>query len=252
LVVVSTGLMELTAVSLAALLLLLSDLRPAGAGAAYTLHYFAARGKAEPIRLLLNELQLDYTEIRYTRPPVTGNMMNWEEEKPEGIASGLFPFGQLPVLTHIHRPVLLQQGKEGGVVSMAQSGAIMNYIGRQHSMYGKDIFQDMRIDEMIGGIGDLKAKWRDRFYGKETAEDLAAALLLWREEVPTWLSFIGTLKKKHGGRWMVGDELTLADFYAFEALDGAMRYALPRLLSHLVTSPDLSFSRTFSAAWSEV
>ena len=105
---------------------------------------------------------------------------------------------------------------------------------------------------MIGGIGDLKAKWRDRFYGKETAEDLAAALLLWREEVPTWLSFIGTLKKKHGGRWMVGDELTLADFYAFEALDGAMRYALPRLLSHLVTSPDLSFSRTFSAAWSEV
>ena len=194
--------------------------------ATYTLHYFASRGKAETIRLLLNDLQLDYREIRYMRPPAVGpGMMDWEEEKPEGIESGLFPFGQLPVLKHIHRPVLHKQGKDSGSVSMAQSGAIMNYIGRQHGLYGKDPFADMRIDEMIGGIADLKDKWRARFYGKDkTDEDIAAALPLWREEVSTWLTFIENLKKKHGGQWMVGDELTLADFYAFEALDGAMRY----------------------------
>ena len=100
----------------------------------------------------------------------------------------------------------------------------MNYLGRLHGYYGQSADEDMHIDVMIGGIEDLKGKWRARFYGKEkTAADIAAALPLWREEVPSWLGFLETVKATHGGQWMVGDRITLADFYAFEALDGAMR-----------------------------
>ena len=136
----------------------------------------------------------------------------------------------------------------------------MNYLGRLHGYYGQSADEDMHIDVMIGGIEDLKGKWRARFYGKDkSAADIAAALPLWREEVPTWLGFLETVKATHGGqyahqlttvggplrkssglslskthspdkrscgvlrRWMVGDRITLADFYAFEALDGAMR-----------------------------
>ena len=91
---------------------------------------------------------------------------------------------------------------------------------------------------MIGGIEDLKGKWRARFYGKEkTAADIAAALPLWREEVPTWLGFLETVKATHGGQWMVGDRITLADFYAFEALDGAMRTD-PTILAEHPGDPD--------------
>ena len=95
---------------------------------------------------------------------------------------------------------------------------------------------------MIGGIEDLKGKWRARFYGKEkTAADIAAALPLWREEVPSWLGFLETVKATHGGQWMVGDRITLADFYAFEALDGAMRTD-PTILAEHPGDPD-SFAR---------
>ena len=78
----------------------------------------------------------------------------------------------------------------------------MNYLGRLHGYYGQSADEDMHIDVMIGGIEDLKAKWRARFYGKEkSAADIAAALPLWREEVPTWLGFLETVKATHGGQY---------------------------------------------------
>ena len=73
------------------------------------------------IRLLLNEKNLDYAELRYSRPPLAEGTLDWELAKPQGIASGLLPFGQVPALTHINRPGLQHKGL--GSVSMVQSRA---------------------------------------------------------------------------------------------------------------------------------
>ena len=87
----------------------------------------------------------------------------------------------------------------------------MNYIGRITGLYGKDPEVDMKVDVMIGGIEDVKGKWRAHFYGKEkTAADIAAALPKYLEEIPVWLGFLETLKAKNAGPFMVGYSLSLA------------------------------------------
>ena len=70
-------------------------------------------------------------------------------------------------------------------------------------LYGVDWHHAANIDVMIGGVEDLKAKWKARFYGKDkTAEDIAAALPLWLEDVQPWLGHLEKLKSRHGGKWM--------------------------------------------------
>jgi glutathione S-transferase len=163
--------------------------------------------------------------VRYARPPVPNGMLDWTTAKPEGIASGLFPFGQMPVLVHKQPSALPPE-------VVPQSRAIMNYLGRLAGLYGgmTHPLMDMKVDAMIGGIEDVKGKWRAHFYGKDkTAEDIAAALPKYLEEVPAWLGFLEKLKAKNGGTWMVGEKITLADYYAFETLDQALRTA-PTLL----------------------
>ena len=45
------------------------------------------RGKLEPIRMLLEDANIDYKETRFTKE-------NWPQNKQIGIDSGLYKFGQ--------------------------------------------------------------------------------------------------------------------------------------------------------------
>jgi hypothetical protein len=51
-----------------------------------TLHYFASRGRAEAIRLIMEETNTPYVETGFTKE-------TWPAAKEEGLKSGLFPFG---------------------------------------------------------------------------------------------------------------------------------------------------------------
>ena len=51
-----------------------------------TLHYFASRGRAEVVRLALEEAEIPYTETGFTKD-------TWPAAKQEGLKSGLYPFG---------------------------------------------------------------------------------------------------------------------------------------------------------------
>lgn len=52
-----------------------------------TLHYFGLRGRAEGIRLMLEDFEIPYMETNYTKE-------TWPEIKKKGIETGLFTFGQ--------------------------------------------------------------------------------------------------------------------------------------------------------------
>lgn len=52
-----------------------------------TLHYFGLRGRAEGIRLMLEDFEIPYVETNFTKE-------SWPEIKKKGIETGLFTFGQ--------------------------------------------------------------------------------------------------------------------------------------------------------------
>lgn len=102
-----------------------------------TLRYFDIRGLAEPIRLTLAALGLEYEELKYERCPANSvgeaecrpGVTDWNTAKQEGIASGLLPFGQVPSLTYVDQ----QSGK---TFEMVQSQAILRFLARKHNFYG--------------------------------------------------------------------------------------------------------------------
>ena len=61
------------------------------------LRYFDIRGLAEPIRLTLAALDLEYEEVVYDRcgDQCPDGIQDWVQAKAAGTESGLFPFGQV-------------------------------------------------------------------------------------------------------------------------------------------------------------
>ena len=57
-----------------------------------TIHYFAGRGRGEPIRLLLEEAGIPYNQTDFTKD-------TWPAAKQKGIKSEIYTFGQGTVMT---------------------------------------------------------------------------------------------------------------------------------------------------------
>jgi hypothetical protein len=60
----------------------------------FTLHYFNIRGKAEPIRLLMEDQGFPYSDVRIERDDW------WSTQKKVYHEQGVSPFGQLPVASY--------------------------------------------------------------------------------------------------------------------------------------------------------
>lgn len=92
--------------------------------ARYELMYFPARGRAEQIRVLLAHEGIDFTEV---------SPGNWLEVKPTT------PFRRMPVMTE-HR--------DDGDFVLAESGAIMRHLAREHGLYGSSPTQAAMCDSV--------------------------------------------------------------------------------------------------------
>ncbi|KAL1285945.1 Glutathione S-transferase [Trichinella pseudospiralis] len=88
----------------------------------YKLAYFAIRGLAEPIRLLLHDQKVNFEDERFDKK-------DWPEIKPKML------FGQVPCLYEDDKPIV-------------QSGAIMRHLGRRFGLYGNaDEMTYVDVDE---------------------------------------------------------------------------------------------------------
>ena len=102
-----------------------------------TLRYFDIRGLAEPVRLTLAALGLEYEEVVYQRCPTNSlgaaecppGVTDWNSAKQEGIESGLLPFGQVPSMTY-------KDHESGKTFEMVQSQAILRFLAKRHGFYG--------------------------------------------------------------------------------------------------------------------
>jgi len=157
-----------------------------------TLTYLDIRGRAECIRLLLEEIGVDYADRQLTNE-------EWQELKPRT------PFGQVPLL-------------QIGDVELAQTMAIVRHVARTHGLAGETESERTRCDIAVEAIGDVDHHlgglvWTPGFEDnrRSIAEDDFPARLAPVER------FFGSSPKE--SPFFAGASLSFADFIAFDCLE---------------------------------
>lgn len=163
-----------------------------------TLIYFAARGRAELLRLILAEAGVEYTEhhVGKDTPPANGRPTDFTALK----ATGQLAFDAVPVW------------EEPDGFRLAQSLAIANHLARRHGLMGKTPREQAQVEQALGGFDDARAELRKLV---TTTPEQRPAL---REELltvimPRWLGYFDRLLRANAGgaTFLVGESLTSAD-----------------------------------------
>jgi glutathione S-transferase len=191
-----------------------------------TLIYFAARGRAEIIRLILAEAGIDYQEhpVGHGTPPVGGRPTDLKALQ----ATALLPFGAVPVW----------EEPDGFV--LAQSVAIASYLARTHGLAGKTARDAARCDELLGACDDVRMELRKlATAGPEARATLREQLA--SEFLPRWFGYFDRRLQANqsGGPLLVGDVVTVADLALWYLIEmcrdngfSAAVAAYPSLLGH--------------------
>jgi glutathione S-transferase len=118
----------------------------------YKLIYFAARGLAEPIRLMLALAGVNYDDHRFnSEDKVIVNGTEKPRELIELKQEEQLPFGQVPVL---------EVGNGINKIVLAQSPAITRYVAREHGYFGKNNLESALIDSAYECVRDATSKFR--------------------------------------------------------------------------------------------
>jgi glutathione S-transferase len=161
-------------------------------GALPTLTYFDVRGRAEVIRLILEETGQPYRERRI-------QITEWAALK------STFPFGQVPLY-------------EEGELSIPHSHAIYRYLARKHGLCGGSEAERIRTDVVEETFVDLQNAlgtfyWSPQFHEKrDEYESTTLPALLDKAQ---WL----LVQNRGGDGYWVGEGLTFVDFCAWHFLD---------------------------------
>jgi len=157
------------------------------------LMYFPIRGRAEAIRLILEDQGAQYEFKAVERE-------EWQRIKPST------PFGQIPMLTD-------------GDFQLPQSNAIIRYLGRKYDMYGKGIRENAWVDAILDHAEDIRVEYLIMIYDKACSDEA-------RHKHITEVFHIGLTKLEKllvsnggGDGWIVGSGCTIADITLFELLD---------------------------------
>lgn len=184
-----------------------------------TLIYFASRGRAEVIRLVLAEAGVDYQEhaVGMGTPPVNGRPTDFAALK----ASGDLPFEAVPVW------------EEPGGFRLAQSQAIVNHLGRVHGLGGRTPVEAAQIDQWIGAVEDVRAELR-KLAPASPEQRAALRAELRSRTLPRWFGYLDRLLRtnRDGAGFTVGEGPTIADlalYYLLELVrDNGMGDAIDR------------------------
>jgi len=166
-----------------------------------SLHYFAARGRAEAIRMILEDHNIPYTETRYTKE-------TWLEVKQIGINDRVYTFGQVPA-------IVTSKNKK-----LVQSKAILQYIGRSVGL-DCDCFDLEKCEQLAGGVEDLHQKRSKLIYNPDFSYKLRNDYV--NNTLVTWFSYFEMLApsamKETDGFYFVSERLTWIDYMIFEMIE---------------------------------
>lgn len=153
------------------------------------LTYFDAPvSRGEECRLAFHIAGVDFEDVRIKQT-------EWPDLKPRT------PFGAVPTLELPGRPML------------AQSNAILVYIGRHWGLHPKDDFEAARHEALMHHVEDLRSvlgptmRIKDEAEKKKTREGLAETYL------PQWAA--NAEKQLGGGPFVAGEQLHVVDLKLF-------------------------------------
>jgi glutathione S-transferase len=149
------------------------------------LTYFSSRGRAEPIRLLLADADVEHDEVAVGPWSPTDLPPAFVELR----ASGKLAYAALPLW------------EEPDGFALVQSDAILRHLARAHDRYGASPREAARCDELIAGVGDARAQLR--------------------RDAPRWLGHLEQqLARNDGGHgFAVGARPSLADVVLWHLLE---------------------------------
>lgn len=166
------------------------------------IYFDAAVSRGEECRLALHLAGVDFEDVRLKRP-------EWLEMKPK------MPFHSVPVLEMPGRPPL------------AQSNAILVYVGRGHGLHPKDDFEAARHEAMMGHLEDLRAHVTPTLRISDEAEKRRAREQLASSYLPTWAEC--SEKQIGDGPFFGGAAVNVVDLKVFSVV----RWFLGGALDHI-------------------
>jgi glutathione S-transferase len=159
--------------------------------------YFASRGRAEVIRLVLAETDVSYEEEGFEGKEAFAALK----------ASGRLPFLAVPVW------------EETGF-RLAQSAAIANHIARAHGLRGASSKEEALIDQALGAVEDVRNEFR-RISPAEPAKRPEIRAELRSTTLPRWFGHLERLlvSNNDGEEFLVGKSISVADFALWYLLE---------------------------------
>lgn len=172
----------------------------------YKLTYFKARGRGEFIRLVFLVAGVEFEE----------HQVDFHEEWPSLKASGIAPFGQLPLLE-------IKDGTSSKSIMLCQSVAILRYLANEFGLASETNLEKAFADMVVDAVMDIRAKIRKcRF---ETDAALKEKFIKeFQESLPTDLKNLEkVLEGNDGGKgYFVGKKLSYADISFFNFMNSWM------------------------------
>jgi glutathione S-transferase len=167
----------------------------------YRLTYWNKRGRGEQVRLLLNELELEYVDHHVDRGD------EFRALQAEGPAKLMF--GSVPMLTE--EDFFLVQGP-----------AILGYLARKHGMLPDSLHLQAKADAIALGAEDLRMQYF-RLFGPDAAQAQRAFVEgIWTERWKPRLE--GLLEINGDTGFFVGDKITHADIAMWDIFDSLVEW----------------------------
>lgn len=161
----------------------------------YRLLYWQNRGRAEQVRLLLNDLDQAYEDV-----DVSDTFAELRRKRA-------LPFGAVPVL-------------DDGAFRLSQGPVILAYLAHKHAMIDDDPRRRARADSIAWGAEDLRIRYFELFGGADdaAAQEKFVAGAWTKRWLPSFDALLGD------GEWFLGDRFTHADVAVFDALDAVLAF----------------------------
>ncbi len=161
------------------------------------LYYFDIYGRAESIRFLAAHAKVPIETVLVSNdvvPSPNGQPIAALKE------TGILEFGQVPVLE--------VDGKH-----LAQSWAILRFLGRQHGYYPSDADAAYQVDSTIDAVEDFLGSYFKFMFEHDAERKKAAKETFLTKFLPNWLNAIEKrITKNSSQKYIVGDKMTIADF----------------------------------------
>lgn len=155
---------------------------------------FDSKGRAEAVRLFMEDSQIAFTDVRLSF-----------DEFPKAMESELYkknPLHKIPII-------------ELGDKTLTQSYSILRYFSRLLKSYdGTDDYSRYFVDK----VTDVVIDWRTQFVAAYFAEDKSTYANHAKNDNPLFMRALDAHYKIHGGPYCLGHTITYADFVCFQIL----------------------------------